>query len=201
MFLLTALVGFFVWENVFLRLFFGSAVFFFDITRWSVICRAEFLVMYTERSLESTEIEFLRLDSLVLGVRPKCYSNGVFLVSECTVNLRTYSGLFTLSRRFWSSSKFASTRFFNDWIVRSTNPVPVCRLAVPYMRLIFCVLQISIYSLKIKSPPLSVFICFGTPYTFMYSFRNENTVSWLVFLHIIATGHRLFLSTAISITG
>ena len=133
-----------------------------------MICQAEFLVMYTERSLESTEIEFLRLDSLVLGVRPKCKSNGVFLVSECNVNLRTYSALLTLSRRFRSSSKFASTRFFNDWMVRSTNPVLVYRLAVPYMRLIFCVLQNSMFSLEIKAPPLSDFICFGTPYTFMY---------------------------------
>ena len=176
-------------------------LFLFDITRWSVICPVEFLVMYTERSLESTEIELFRLDSLVLGVRPKCNSNGVFFVSECIVNFRTYSALFTLSRRFWLPSKFASVRFFNDWIVRSTNPVPVCRFAVPYMRLILCVLQYSMYSLEIKAPPLSDFICFGTPYTFIYSSRNEITVSWFVFLHIFATGHRLFLSTAISMNG
>ena len=86
-------------------------------------------------------------------------------------------------------------------MVRSTNPVPVCRLAVPYMRLIFCVLQNSMYSLEIKAPRLSDYICFGTLYTFLYSFRNEFTVSWFVFLHIFATGHRLFLSTAISIKG
>ena len=78
LFLLTALVGFFVSENVIPRLYFGSVVFFFDLTRWSVICPAEFLVIYTERSLESTEKEFLRLDSLVLGVRPKCNLNGIF---------------------------------------------------------------------------------------------------------------------------
>ena len=133
--------------------------------------------MYTERSLESTEIEFFKIDSLVLGVRPKCNSNGVFFVSECIVNLRTYNALFTLSRRFWLSSKFARVKFFDDWIVRSTNPVPVCRFAVPYTRLILCVLQYSMYSLEIKAPPLSDFICFGTPYTFIYSFRNEITVS------------------------
>ena len=201
MFLLTALVGFFVWENVIPRLYLGSAIFFFDISKWSVICPVEFLVMYTERSLESTEKKLFRLDSLVLGARLKCNSNGVFFVSECTVNLKTCSSLFTLSRRFWLSSKFASTRFFNDWMVRSTNPVPVCRLAVSYMRLIFCVWQYSMYSLEIKAPPLSSFICFGTPYIFIYSSRNEITVSWFVFLHIFATGHRLFLLTAISING
>ena len=148
--------------------------------------------MYTERSLESTKIEFFRLDSLVLGVRPKSNSNGVSFVSECIVNLGTYNALFTLSRRFWLSSKFASVKFFNDWIVRSTNPVPVCRFAVPYMQLILCVLQYSMYSLEIKAPPLSDFICFGTPYTFIYLSRIEITVSWFVFLHIFATGHRLF---------
>ena len=50
--------------------------------------------------------------------------------------------------------------------------------------------------MEIKAPPLSDFIRFGTPYTFMYSFKNEITVSWLVFLHIFATGQQLFLSTA-----
>ena len=157
--------------------------------------------MYTERSLESTKIEIFRLDSLVLGVRPKCSSNGVFFVSECSINLRTYSALFTLSRRFWVSSKFASIKFFNDWIVRSTNPVPVCKFAVPYMQLIECVLQYFMYYLEIKAPPLSDFICFGTPYTFIFSSRREITVSLFVFLHIFATGYRLFLSTAISMNG
>ena len=57
------------------------------------------------------------------------------------------------------------------------------------------------YSLEIKAPPLSDFICFGTPYTYMYSFGNEITVSWFVFLHIFSTGRRLFLSTAMCING
>ena len=99
-----------------------------DMTRWSVISPAVFLVMYTEKSLESTKIAFFRLDSLVLGARPKCASNGVFLVSECFVNLRTYSALFMLLRRFRLSSRLAKIKFFSDWIVRWTNSVPVCKL-------------------------------------------------------------------------
>ena len=138
LFVLTELVGFFVCENNIPRLYFGSANFFIDITKWSVFCPAEFRVMYTERSLQPTEIEFFKLDSLVLSVRPKCSSNGVFLVSECTVNVKTCSALLTLSRIFRSSSKFASIKFFSDWIIRSTNPVSVCRFAVPYTRSIFC---------------------------------------------------------------
>ena len=184
-----------------LFVFWFCHLFLFDITNWSVICPAEFRVMYTNRSLESTEMKIFRLKNLVLGVRPKCSSNGVFLVSECTVNPKTCNALLTLLRGFRSSSKFASSRFFSDWIGRSTNPVPVCRLAVPYTRSIFCDLQNFSYSLEIKAPPLSDFIGFGTPYTFMYSFKNEITVSWFVFLHIFATGHRLFLSTAINMNG
>ena len=185
MFILTELVGFFICENVMPRLNFGSTVSFLDMTRWSVISPAEFRVRYTGRSLESTETEFFKFDNLVLGARPKWDSKGVFLVFECVVNLRTYSALLTPSRRFWSSSKLASTRFLKDWMVRATNPVPVCRLAVPYARSKFCDLQNSLYSLERKAPPLSDFIRFGTPYTFRYSFENEITVSWLVFLHIL----------------
>ena len=122
--------------------------------------------MYTEKSLESTETEFFRFDNLVLGARPKWDSNVVFLVSDCIVNLRTYSALLTLSRRFWSSYKLASIRFFSDWMVRSTNPVPMCTMAVPYARSKFCDLQISLFSLEIKAPPLSDFI------RFIYSFKN-----------------------------
>ena len=84
-------------------------------------------------------------------------------------------------------------------MVRSTNPVPVCRFAVPYSQIIFCDLQNSLYSFEMKAPPLSDFIRFGTPYTFVYSFNNVMTVWWLVFLHIFATGHRLVLSSAIRI--
>ena len=64
------------------------------------------------------------------------------------------------------------------------------------MYLIFCVLLNSFYSFEIKAPPLSDFICFGTPYIFIYSLRNVITVSWFVFLQILVTGQRLFLSTA-----
>ena len=199
--ILTELVGFFVWENVMPRLNFGFTVFLFDITRWSVISPAEFRVMYTERSLVSTKIEFFRFDSLVLGARPKWDSKGVFLVSECIVNLRTYSTLLTLLRSLCSFSRLANTKFFSDWMVRSTNPVPVCRLAVPYVRSIFCSLHNSFYSLEIKAPRLSDFIRFGTPYSFIYSFEYEITVSLLVFLHVFATGHQLFLWTATKING
>ena len=82
------------------RLNFGSTVFFLDITKWSVISPAELRVILTERSLESTETEVFKFDSLVFGARPKWVSKGVLLISECTVNLRTYSALLTLSRRF-----------------------------------------------------------------------------------------------------
>ena len=54
---------------------------------------------------------------------------------------------------------------------------------------------------EIKATHLSDFIRFGTPYTFIYSFTNVITISWLVFLHIFATSHRLFLSTATRMYG
>ena len=91
MFVFTELVGFFVCENVIPRFYFGSAIFFFDKTKWSVNCPAQYRVMYTERSFKSTEIEFFMLDSLVLSGRRKCSSNRVFLFSECTVNLKTFA--------------------------------------------------------------------------------------------------------------
>ena len=69
------------------------------------------------------------------------------------------------------------------------------------MYLIFCALKSSLYSFEIKEPPLSDFICFGTPYMFIYSSRNAITVSWFVFLQILDTGKRLFLWTATRIYG
>ena len=69
------------------------------------------------------------------------------------------------------------------------------------MYLIFCVLQNSLYFFEIKAPPLSNFICFGTPYISIYSLRNVITVSWFVFLQILVTGQRLFLSAATRIYG
>ena len=60
------------------RLNFGSTVFFLDTTKWSVISPAEFRVIYTERSLESTETESFEFNNLVLGARPKWDSEGVF---------------------------------------------------------------------------------------------------------------------------
>ena len=166
-----------------------------------MISLVEFQVINTDSSLESTEIAVLRLDSLVLGFRPKCCSNGVFFISVCVVKRSTYSALFRLSRRFCVSSKFVLIKFFNDWMVLSTNPVPVCRFGVPYLRIIFCSLQKFLYSFEMKALPLSDLIFSGTPYTFIYSRMNVITVSWLVFLQIFATGHRLFLSTATKING
>ena len=157
--------------------------------------------MQTDRSLESTEIAFFSLDSFVPGSRPKCSSNGVFFVSECMVNRRTYSALFRLSGRFCVSSKLVFVRLFSDWMVLSTNPVPVCRFGVPYLRIILYSLQKLSYSLEIKALPLSDLIVFGTPYTFIYSRRNVKSVSWFVFLQICATGQRQFLSTATNIKG
>ena len=157
--------------------------------------------MYTDSSLELTKIAFLRLDSLVLGFRPKCCSKEVFFISVCVVKRSTYSAIFRLSRRFCVSSKFAFIRFFNDWMVHSTNPVSVCRFGVPYLRIIFCSLQKFLYSFEMKALPLSDLIFSDTPYTFIYSSRNVITVSWLVFLQIFATGHRLFLSKATMING
>ena len=40
-----------------------------------------------------------------------------------------------------------------------------------------------------------------TPYIIMYSLENAITVSWFVFLQILVTGQRLFLSTATRING
>ena len=174
--------------------YFRSLLFFFDITRWSVISPVEFRVIYTNSSLESTEIAFLRLDSLVLGFRPKCWSKGVFFISVCVVKRSTYSALIRLSRRFCVSSKFAFIKFFNDWMVPPTNHVPVCRFGLPYLRIIFCLLQKFLYSFEMKALPLSDLIFSGTQYTFIYSRRNVITVSWLVFLQIFATGHRLYQS-------
>ena len=92
-------------------------------------------------------------------------------------------------------------RFFSDWMVLSTNPVPVCKFGVPYLRIILYSLQKFLYSFEIKALPLSDLIVFGTPYTFIYSRRNVKTVSWFVFLQIFATGQRLFLSTATKMKG
>ena len=147
-----------------------------DMSKWSVISPAAFRVIYTEMSLESVETELFKFDNLVLSARPKWDSMGVFLVPECIVYLRTYSALLTLSRRFCSSSRLASTKFYNDWMVCSTNLVRVCRLAVTNVLPIFCSLQNCSYSLEIKAPPLSDVILFQTKYTFMYSFKNEITV-------------------------
>ena len=111
-------------------------------------------------------------------------------------------GLYLGSRvNFAFSSKFVFVRFFNDWMVLSTNPVPVCRFGVPYLQIMLYSLQKLLYSFEIKALPLSDLIVFGTPYTFIYSRRNVDTVSWLVFLQIFATGHRLFLSTATKMKG
>ena len=50
------------------------------------------------------------------------------------------------------SSGLANINFFSDWIVRSTNPVSVCRLAVPYTPSMFCDLQKPLSS-DMKAPP------------------------------------------------
>ena len=148
-----------------------------------------------------TEIPFFKLDIFVPGSRPKCSSNGVFFILECVVKRRTYRALFKLSRKFCVSSKIVFVRFFNDWMVLSTNPVPVSKFGVLYLRIILYSLQKLLYSFEMKALPLSDLIVFGTLYTFIYSPRNVITVSWLVFLQIFATGQRLFLSTATKIKG
>ena len=77
----------------------------------------------------------------------------------------------------------------------------VCRFGVPSLRIMLFSLQKLLYSFEIKALPLSDLMVVGTPYTFKYSRRNVITVSWLVFLQIFATGHRLFLSTATKMKG
>ena len=111
-------------------------------------------------------------------------TGGGFFISECVVKRRTYRALFRLSRKFCVSSKFVFVRFFSDWMVLSTNPVPVCKFGVPYLRIVLYYLQKLLYSFEIKALPLSDLIVFGTPYTFIYSRRNVITVSWLVFLQL-----------------
>ena len=120
-------------------------------------------VIYTDSSLESSDTSFFKLDSFVPGFRPKCSSNRVFFVSKWVVKRRRYMVLFKLSRRFSSYSKFACIRFHIDWIVRSTNPVPVCRFGVPYLRIMLYSLQKRLYSFEIEALPLSDLIAFSTP--------------------------------------
>ena len=119
--LLTVFDGFCFWVKVILLRYFGSLSFYFDNTRWSVISPAVLQVMQTDRSLESTERTFFRLDSFVPGPRPKCSSKGVFLISESIVKQSIYIALFRLSRKFCVSSKFVFIRFFSDRMVPSTK--------------------------------------------------------------------------------
>ena len=95
--------------------------------------------------------------------RPKWSSKGVFCSSEWVVNLSTCSALSRLFLRLVPSSKLAFSRFFMDWMVLSANPVPVCRFAVPYLRIILFSLQYFLNSFDMKALPLSVLIDFGTP--------------------------------------
>ena len=119
--------------------------------------------MYTDKSFESAEIAFFRLVGFVLGFRPKWSSKGVFCSSEWVVNLSTYIALSKLFLRLVPSSKLAFSRFFMDWMLLSANPVPVCRFAVPYLRVILFSLQYLVNSFDMKALPLSVLIDFGTP--------------------------------------
>ena len=82
---------------------------------------------------------------------------------EWVVNLSTYSALSRLFRRIIPSSRLAFGKFFNDWIVLSANPVPVCRFAVLYLRMILFSLQYLLKSFNMNALPLSVLIDFGTP--------------------------------------
>ena len=111
--------------NVIPLRYLGSVVFFFDIIKWSVNSPAELRVIYNDSSLESTVTVFFRLNNFVAGFHLRCSSNGVFFISEWVVKLRTYSASFRLLRRF-CSSKFAPIKCSIDWMVFSTNPVPVC---------------------------------------------------------------------------
>ena len=88
-----------------------------------------------------------------------------------------------LSHKFGISSKFVFIRFFSDWMV--------CRFGVPYLRIILYSSKKFLYSFEKKELPLSG-LMFGTPYTFNYSRRNVETVSWFVSSQIFVIGQRLF---------
>ena len=71
------------------------------------------------------------LGSLILGERPKCSSNDVFVVSKHTVKLRTHNGFSELHGVLIHLLTLLWAGFFNDWIVIATNHVLVCKLAAP----------------------------------------------------------------------
>ena len=127
---------------------------------WSLISPAEWRVMYTDSSLESTETVFFRINSFVPGFRPKCSSNGVFLVSEWKVKRGQI--VFYLD----SHADFVFLLiFFHQvfhWLDGSFDqPVPVCIFGVPNLQLKLYSLEILFYSFEIKALLLSDFITIG----------------------------------------
>ena len=122
MFVLTVFGVFFVCENVIPRLYFGSVVFFLDITRWSVTSPVELRVMYTDKSFESAEIASFKLVNFVLGFRPKWSSKGVFCSSEWVVNLSTCSALSRLFLRLVRPLNWLLVD--SSWIGWFSRPIP-----------------------------------------------------------------------------
>ena len=81
-------------------------------------------------------------------------------------------------------------------IARST--APVCSLGVLYSYPIFSDLQNSLYSFDMNSPPLSVLIFSRSPFRLNFWFKKFGTSFVSDNLQILAFGHLLNLSTAIT---
>ena len=102
----------------------------------------------------------------------------------------------TLSSKLKPSAMFA---LVSDLIVRinlSTKPVPVCKLGVHLIHLIFWPSQNCLNSLLLKQLPLSVRITRGVPLSVKYLVKNFRTVRASVLLQMCAVGHLLKRSTA-----
>ena len=100
----------------------------------------------------------------VLGFLLWCNAKGVLFDPVCTGNLITRNARLTLSARFFLSSIFPITKYFNVWIARSTVPLPVCFRGVQNSISMFRLLQISRYFFEINVPPFSNLILSGIPY-------------------------------------
>ena len=143
------------------------------------------------QSDKSVSCLFVKFTIFVRGFRPWCNSNGVMPLPVCVVNRITCSARFKLSVNPILSSKFANSKFFSDWIVRSTNPVAVCIYGRPVIVSILYCLQNCLNSELIKALSLSVRILLGTPCRLKWFSRNFITVLDSEFVQIFAVVHLL----------
>ena len=167
------------------------------VTTWSSVGCAEIQLVNVLFQLDSRHSGLpIRLVSALRGFLPKCIWKSDIFNLLCGVCLIVFIAKCTLSSNIRPSAMFALVGDLIDRIVRSTKPVPVCKLGVHLIRLMFSLLQNCLYSLLLKQLPLSVLIHCGVPLSAKYFVRNFKTVRVSVLLQICAVGHLLKRSMA-----